>query len=1351
MILETILFTALPTRREGNDLYASVLVSPQLRGEEGNPRRLPLSRYQDFRGGKWAQIVNDIDWQLTLRWSADDSQEDYLDAIRISPDPDAELFATMFPDDMPVDPFVFRNAGDAQLLTYPAARVDADLDVLQRAVFRQSPETRPRTRQLVSDSGEYSKLPMDGFVIDAQRQAKYALEMDQVLATNGVLTTPAPGSEGTARSIAMLKRLLRPSDLSQKPTKPRWPDLDFHAVVSLLQSHPNLLRRLGLLVDLRAPITRLRRQTGTPRVYAMVDWPPPYDPDALGLDITTTFPRVRTTLGEKYFRPKPATDGLDDAGFVRLNAARAITSTLESEALATQTSASGLARIFTENRETFGTPEREGIPARHSAGVEIVRPDEAQRWRNRMQQANALAQALADFDDILTDAEDVVMGYRLDIRKVGERDWRSLHRRHGALTPYVGRQALESIDLGDDEGWTEVAVTGDPADTADLADQKLGIRETLAQWDGWSLSLPKPGKALDDNDRPAPPTTADEAVALIDSMHGTIDYAAPATGARLPSLRFSATEYEARMRWVDLGGNSEEPGAAGGSILRFPYLRHDPVPSPDFYLQAAPVWSEASDVMVLRTANAPADNRTSTQRWIAPPKAAAFFCLTHGVFDDVQGRPKAGLFATIAGRESRVIPTEVVTGDVHVVSADPGAVPYLPDPLADGLLVRGGPKRGATYDTEVSLGYRGNWPNVEVAQIEAKAVATGRNRTVVSGDKIAVDLEPGRVAHLRISHSLTNDGLRLMDLWRRAAQGANAQRARKGAYWMLTPDRVMTVVHAVQRPVTAPEFVIAPANKRWRARRAAADTAAELSGFLTVDAPSTDSIDIKGTRTYAVDDGPGTGRPVVVVNADMGVVGTDSVEDPAPGGGEATVAQKVRVAFADTRRQQVTLTAEAKSRFAEYFRKSITASGASDVVRLNAGKPVVEGSVRITWRTFSLTGQVTDGRATDGMYTLDPTLGTVTLHADDTTGERIPTTAVLSISFIPGPISKSSMDSSVPSRQRRGSMTVPSSARPLAVQAEWILPAFAWSDSVRNTVRSERISTREGGWLRLYLARPWFSSGVGEELAIVLQPANATRNDARDALVTQWALDPITRGGDLPGGSRQFPKTSHFDSRLVTRNVRLAEMDADVDIVRYRIGSANAAGRISGFDEERDMYYVDIQLDPAAAYRPFVRLALARYQPVSVDGLNLGPVSLVDVVQLEPDRTASVAISGGGDKQTARVSLSGTTYAANEVGQGPGVARAILERYDGPTGPKDTPSLSAAWTQLETVTLSPTARGRNTATWTGSLTVPKSRPANRYRIVVEQFEEIRTDGNAGNSITNKRVGERLVHQDIVVI
>jgi len=1352
MILETVLFTALPTARKGGDLFASVLVSPQLSGEEGNPKRLPLSRYQDFRAGAWAVIARGIEWQLTLRWSVDDRQEDYLDAERISADPDPDLFALMFPNDMPVDPFVFRNPGAAQIVSYPAARLAADVDRVQEQVARQSPEERPRLDSLVTrptgPDSEYVKLPLDGFVLDPQRQAKFALEIDQVLATNGVLTTPAAGAEGTARSIAMLEEMLRPSLQAGALRKPLWPDLDFHQVVSLLQSHPNLLRRLGLLVDLRIPITRIRNNTGTPRVYAMVDWPPVYDPDAIGLDITTAFPRVKTNLTADYFRPMPRSADLTDRGFASLTNAQAITSTIESEVVGTSVDATGTARIWSRDLETYGTPDRRGLPARHSSGVEIVRPDEASRWRSRMSSAADLHETLASGDDLFLDAEDVLMGYRVDVRRAGERTWHSLHRRHGTLTPYIGKQPAEPIDLGDDEGWSETAASANPEDEVDGELTKIRIRETLAQWSGWSLSLPAPGRALDDGDRPSDPTTADQATDLIASMHGTIDYAAPASGAKLPTLRFAKAEYEARLRWVDVGGNSLEPSADGGSILRFGYRRHDPVASPDLYLTGVPEWSESVDTMVLRTGNQASSARNSTQRWIAPPRAAAFFCLMHGVFDDADGRPKAGLYATIAERENAAIATQSTgVGDVVYVPSDPGAVPYLPDPMAGGLFVRGGPKRGATYDTEVSLGYAGNWPAVQAASIEAVRARPGANRTRTSGEKIKVELEPGRVARLRLSHSLTNDDLQLMDLWQRIQRFGNAARARKGAYWQLTPDRIVTVVHAVQRPVSAPEFVKSPKNRRWRVQRAAGDSSARMLGSLTVDAPSTESVDMIGTRTYAIDNGPGTGAPRVVSNADMGVVGTVSIPDPAPGGGEQRIdGLKLRAAFADTTRQQVTLTALGKSRFAEYFRTSITASASTRRITLNGGAPVVPGSVRVNYTTFDANFQAVNRVGQESAYSVDADTGVLTILTNASADEQIPSNALLTISFVPGPVTKVSTDASVPKALRRGSLTVPSSARPLPVEAQWILPAFAWSDSTRGDTRT---STREGGWLRLYLARPWFTSGIGEELAIVLQPANGGRNDARDALVTQWALDPINRGGNLPGGSRQFPKRTHFDSRLIARNVQLAEMDAAVDLVRYRVGGADSAGRISGFDDERDMYYVDVQLDSAEAYRPFVRLALARYQPISVDGLQLGPVALVDVVQLEPDRFASVTISGGGVKQTARVSLSGSTYASNEAGQGPGVARAILERYDGPTGPKINSALSAAWTQLQTVTMRPAARGQNTATWTGALTVPKSRPAGRYRVVVEQFEQIRTDGVAGN--TGKQVGERFVHQDILVI
>lgn len=1351
MILETILFTALPTGRKGSDLFASVLISPQLGGEEGNPKRLPLSRYVDFREGRWTQLVTEMRWEFVLRWSRDDSQEDVLAAERISDDPDQRLFATMFPTDMPVDPFRFANPADAAILSYPAARLDSALDQLQRTVARQSPEIRPRTEELVSTDGGYGKLPLDGFVLSDQRRQQIASTIGDIVANQGVAATPSnSGPDGTALSVGLLEGLLKPSSLAGTLRKPSWPDLDFHQVISLLQSHPNLLRRLGLLVDLRIPITRVRRQTGNPRVYPISDWPPPYDPDAAGLDITTAFPRVSTTLGTDYFRPAPRTDALTGDGFVNLSGARAITSTLESEVLATTTAATGQARIDSRDLTTYGTPDRRGIPARHSAGVEIVRADEPKKWRDRMAQATRNSAALATGDDILLDAEDVLMGYRIDIRRGRSGAWRSLHRRGGVVTPYEGSRPLASIDLGEDEGWSELAASAHPEDVVDGRASVLRMRETLATWTGWSLSLPKPSRALDGEDQAAPNPTPEQAEALLKSMHAVIAYAAPRSGARLPTLRFSTQKYQARVRWVDLAGNSLTPDAAGGSLLEFDYLRHDPVPSPQVYLSAEPVWSETAEVLVLRTGINSRDDRTVTRRWIAPPKSAAFFCLMHGVFDDAQGRPRVDEFATIAERESASLRTRNASGDVVFIPDDPGAVPYLPDPLADGLLIRGLPRSGALYDRVVSIPYRGSWPQVEVAGIIARS--SRRNAVSLAGDVLTVDLEPGRVAHLRVSHSLTAEGLNLMDLWRRISSTANASRAREGAYWQLTPDRTVVVVHAVQKPVSAPRFVTSPANRKWKSDREAGQTASTLSGSLTLDQPSTQSIDLIGSRTYAVDDGPGTAAPRIVDDADMGVVGTQDIADPAPGGGKKTLQMQFRAAFSDTRRQDVSVTAEAKSRFAEYFRKTVTASASASPITLNGGNPVVTGSVRVNVRTFDAQGTPTDRVAAESAYTVDAERGVVRIEPDAPDSDRIGPTAVLNISFIPGPITISSTDSSVPARLRQAEVTVPSSARPLAPQVEWILPSFRWEDPTSSRLRSRR----QGGSLRVYLARPWFTSGIGEELAVVLRPSSGRRDDARDALVTQWGQDPITVGGSLP--TANFPTANSFtNASRVTRGVRLAEMNTTVDIVRYRLDTADARGRLSGFDAERDMWFVDIDIDHGAAYRPFVRLAFARYQPGSVDPLHLSTVTVVDVVQLEPDRLASVAFSGPSTKQTASLTLSGRSYVRNEIGDGPGKAVAILERYDGPTGPKVSPALSGAWTPLQTVTLSGRVSANGEATWTGRLTVDRSRPATRYRIVFEQYEVIRTDGGATAwnrvpaSARAGRTGERLVHQDIIPV
>ena len=70
-------------------------------------------------------------------------------------------------------------------------------------------------------------------------------------------------------------------------------------------------------------------------------------------------------------------------------------------------------------------------------------------------------------------------------------------------------------------------------------------------------------------------------------------------------------------------------------------------------------------------------------------------------------------------------------------------------------------------------------------------------------------------------------------------------------------------------------------------------------------------------------------------------------------------------------------------------------------------------------------------------------------------------------------------------------------------------------------------------------------------------------------------------------------------------------------------------GHEVGFDTDRKLWYCDILRDAAEADWPFVHLTLASFQPKSLDGLHISRVILAEFIQLTPDRSASIGVSGG--------------------------------------------------------------------------------------------------------------------------
>ena len=55
----------------------------------------------------------------------------------------------------------------------------------------------------------------------------------------------------------------------------------------------------------------------------------------------------------------------------------------------------------------------------------------------------------------------------------------------------------------------------------------------------------------------------------------------------------------------------------------------------------------------------------------------------------------------------------------------------------------------------------------------------------------------------------------------------------------------------------------------------------------------------------------------------------------------------------------------------------------------------------------------------------------------------------------------------------------------MAPEPLYVLPTFRWE---RDDEGNERRHVRRGKAVRVWLARPWFSSGDGEQLGVVLEP-----------------------------------------------------------------------------------------------------------------------------------------------------------------------------------------------------------------------------------------------------------------------
>jgi hypothetical protein len=249
--------------------------------------------------------------------------------------------------------------------------------------------------------------------------------------------------------------------------------------------------------------------------------------------------------------------------------------------------------------------------------------------------------------------------------------------------------------------------------------------------------------------------------------------------------------------------------------------------------------------------------------------------------------------------------------------------------------------------------------------------------------------------------------------------------------------------------------------------------------------------------------------------------------------------------------------------------------------------------------------------------------------------------------------------------------------------------------------------------------------------------------------VSQWSGDPVFRqqGPALRGAlplADLFQLTGLDDRLEPGRPVAPPALRPLVD----RKGQPNVfvLPYQPEYSEERAMWFVDIAFDPGTAFWPFVKLAVARYQPDSLPGLHLGPVAPCDFAQLPPERTATlsrpddthvrIVVTGavGHPREPLRFLFAGpvTTDFLSRVARSRRM-RARLERLDAAVG------TDLGWVTVGQWDLPILGAAGPVFSWAGELPLPASLPPRtpgtnaEWRVTVEEWELVPGDFGAGGS------------------
>jgi hypothetical protein len=1522
---QSIMWTALPNgvKSGGSALQLSVFVSPRLYTDPSLPQQ--LSQFPDFQG--WTTKVQGVQFAVQFQGGA------AIPATVVGSALEPALWAALFTPTTYVQSYQSQDYSNSLVYSHPVGNVSAFLKSQYQKIGATSPTAHPPTSVLAAQLAPISlyEPPAAAPTVTARQHlmapaiatkaaakpaqktsAKPAMRQVEIPSTlqnvvhnlqphvqtsanrnlNSLLLRSLPVKTEAVNAFQSIYqdfqqyKAVRASATPQ-PTRDflqvrlnyplltsaitslQPPTIDFHKMLSTLGNYPQLMRALGLVIDLEIPIPS---GVSTSTVKVIPTWSPNSPPSAFSTDFCElTACMVNPSQGQFYAQPASGSqivngmlnlsDGtsypvvdVDVPGSAlkmanladRLTAAPvspAPTASTTPKPMMLQASTAHPTATAPQTTTAPAAPQASSttpLPALRTSGFSVAQTNRAQSFAAAMAKVAANNKALeANQPDQVTNyADDLVRGYRVDVWDSKSQTWHSLCQRKGTYNFFAANLTREY----DDEGFVQLGVTQPVSGTTSGSQppSDLYLQESMFTWNGWSLVAPLPGNTISPGGTPQAPNNPTVAPSSPPSGFNMVASFAVPPGT-LPRLRFGTT-YRIRARVVDLAGNSlafNAPNLTDFSLATAAtvYSRYEPVVAPAVVLtktlDGTKSPGESLGRVVLRSNyDATAANYATvysqlvsdptytgyTLRLIAPPQTSEQMAERHSMLDSPSGPMMSDpttyqMIATLSGGAFPLDPQTRLPVQSSLTT------PYLPDPLCQGAsfaMLDSNNNLVATLPA-VSF-YPGGvtWPGAIPFLLK---IVEGTGNTSWQWDApsqtLTVQIAKAEVVTFNLSSLLSTSNLgagnlHMMGVWNWIKEAAPANLAQlqqnigAGSFWLLTPSRQIVIVHAVQQPLIAPQFHSLTPN------RSLGETYSYIvdNRAMPIDGKSTVKVDFEAAWQEPLDDVSNPNGPTTL-NGSAHVVEWDItpqqtaieiVSAVALPAGPPAAALPAAKAPSKPVQQHVVAAPLVQQKAVTPATQALAATTLASAASLKAGTliPIDVHAVRSPAELAALE---------QFGYSFRHDFG-------DTKYRKVNYSAVATTRFAEYfPIKD-------PSQLTRTSPTVavdvPSSARPPRPSVLYAIPTFGWQKQTQVQIDKTglklgpftlpglkgiaTVSQRSGGGLRIYLDRPWYGSGDGELLGVVLWPSSplievapvglktgagqagkpiapkvapgvglkssaaaaavpqmvakplnqgAAVPDLLEKLVTQWGLDPVWQSNPLP---QDLPNLENFPNAVGSgRGLTLDELANAPEPYpgAYQVG---VAGYAPQYDKDRGLWYCDVEINFGDSYFPFIRLALVRYQPISVDDCHLSRVVQADIAQLAPDRSATVVYDPKNPKKL-EVAIAGLSYAASAASKGPSVMEVTVEAKplgaDGDLG----------WVPVPEATITFGSQPNGTSTvWRGEVRLDRYKvpKAQQLRLVIREYETFIADATTPQ-IASFAVAspaqpvQRLVYADVLSI